>query len=133
MWGWAEGQGLIQIDTATGEGQLVRSLDIPLAGFTLSRAENEVFLGVLNNELWKYNRPVEAFERLCTNLPVGIGAVEMTATAGLLLGIPNATGLGLYPFAPEPTQCELGTAIEIPLQPEQVIADVVLPTAACAQ
>ncbi len=133
LWGWAEGQGLIQIDTATGEGQLVRSLDIPLAGFTLSRTENEVFLGVHNNELWKYNRPVEAFERLCTNLPGGIGAVEMTATAGLLLGIPDITGLGLYPFDPEPTRCELGTAIEIPLQPQQVIADVALPTAACAQ
>jgi hypothetical protein len=133
LWGWAEGQGLIQIDPTTGEGQLVRSLDVPLAGFTLSRAENEVFLGVLNNELWKYNRPTEAFERLCTNLPTGIGAVEMTATAGLLLGIPDTTGLGLYPFDPEPTRCELGTAIEIPLQPEQVIADVVLPTAVCAQ
>ena len=57
----------------------------------------------------------------------------MNATAGLLLGIPDTTGLGLYPFDPEPTHCELGTAIEIPLQPEQVIADVVLPTAACAQ
>jgi hypothetical protein len=123
----------IQINTDTGEGQLVRSLDVSLAGFTLSRAENEVFLGVLNNELWKYNRPTEAFERLCTNLPAGISAVEMTATAGLLLGIPDAAGLGLYPFALEPTRCELGAAIEVPLQSEHVIADVVLPTAVCAQ
>ena len=88
---------------------------------------------MLNNELWKYNRPAEAFERLCTNLPGGIGAVEMTTTAGLLLGIPDTTGLGLYPLDPEPTRCELGTAIEIPLQPQQVIADMALPTAACAQ
>jgi hypothetical protein len=133
LWGWADRHGLIQINTDTGEGQLVRSLDVPLAGFTLSRAENEVFLGVLNNELWKYNRPAEAFERLCTNLPTVISAVEMTATAGLLLGIPDAAGLGLYPFALEPTRCELGAAIEVPLQSEHVIADVVLPTAACAQ
>jgi hypothetical protein len=132
LWGWAEGQGLIQIDPTTGEGQLVRPLeDVSLAGFTL--AENAVFLGVVNNELWKYNRPAEAFERLCANLPDTIDVVEMTATEGLLLGIPNATGLGLYPFNPEPTRCELGTAIEIPLQPQRVIADVVLPTAACAQ
>ncbi|NJO17176.1 MAG: hypothetical protein HC877_15960 [Thioploca sp.] len=133
LWGWADGQGLIQINTDTGEGQLVRSLDVPLAGFTLSRTENEVFLGVLKNELWKYNRPAEAFERLCTNLPAGIGAVEMSTTASLLLGIPDTTGLGLYPIDPELNYCELGTPIEIPLQPEQVIADVVLPTAACAQ
>ena len=132
LWGWAEGQGLIQIDPTTGEGQLVRPLeDVSLAGFTL--AENTVFLGVVNNELWKYNRPAEAFERLCANLPDTIDVVEMTATEGLLLGIPNATGLGLYPFNPEPTRCELGTAIEIPLQPQRVIADVVLPTAACTQ
>jgi hypothetical protein len=132
LWGWAEGQGLIQIDPTTGEGQLVRPLeDVSLAGFTL--AENAVFLGVVNNELWKYNRPAEAFERLCANLPDTIDVVEMTATEGLLLGIPNATGLGLYPFNPEPTRCELGTAIEIPLQPQRVIADVVLPTAACTQ
>ncbi len=139
LWGWADGQGLIQIDPTTGEGQLVRSLDVPLAGFTLSRAENGVFLGVLKNELWKYNRsaetvnPEKAFERLCANLPDTIGAVEMTTTAGLLLGIPDTNGLGLYPFDPELNRCELGTPIEIPLQPEQVIADVVLPTAACAQ
>ncbi|NJO17175.1 MAG: choice-of-anchor D domain-containing protein [Thioploca sp.] len=132
LWGWAEGQGLIQIDPTTGEGQLVRPLEeVPLAGFTVT--ENEVFLGVVKNELWKYNRPAEAFERLCANLPDTINVVEMTATEGLLLGIPNATGLGLYPFDPEPTRCELKTAIEIPLQPQRVIADVALPTAACAQ
>jgi hypothetical protein len=138
LWGWAEGQGLIQIDPTTGEGQLVRPLeDVSLAGFT--SAENEVFLGVVNNELWKYNRPVEAvepakaFKRLCASLPDTIGVVEMTATEGLLLGIPNVAGLSLYPFDPEPTRCEFGTAIEIPLQPQRVIADVALPTAACIQ
>ncbi len=132
LWGWAEGQGLIQIDPTTGEGQLVRPLaEVPLAGFTLT--EDAVFLGVVKHELWKYNRPAETFERLCANLPDTINVVEMTATEGLLLGIPNATGLNLYPFDPEPTRCELKTAIEIPLQPQRIIEDVALPTAACAQ
>ena len=75
LWGWAKGQGLVILDTETGQGNL--ELPSPRELADLSWDSNyQILYGVMGKELWSYDPNGGAANELCDNLPRKTEAVK---------------------------------------------------------
>jgi uncharacterized coiled-coil protein SlyX len=75
LWGWAKGQGLITLDTETGQGNLELSSSVELADITWN-SNYQALYGVIGKELWSYAPTSRDANKLCDNLPHKTEAVK---------------------------------------------------------
>jgi len=86
LWGWAKGQGLVILDSETGQGNL--ELPSPRKLADLSWDSNyQILYGVVGKELWSYNPNDGAANELCDNLPRKTEAVKALPTNVLPAGL----------------------------------------------
>jgi len=105
LWGWADGDGLLQIDTVTGAGTLV----IPYAGKVEDMTWNlddTVLYFVRRNTFHAYYPDRQQVEPLNCAIPAGeIEAIEMLPSNELLFAIHNDAAMGIY--ALDPLTCQV--------------------------
>ena len=85
LWGWAEGAGLVQLDTATGAGSLRFASSDKFSGLAWANDGSTLYASQ-ETSLWSYREGDPALHRVADNLPRGTSAIEMRAD-GLLVGI----------------------------------------------
>jgi len=132
LWGWAKGQGLVILDTDTGQGNL--ELPSPRKLADLSWDSNyQILYGVIGKELWSYDPNNGAAKELCDNLPRKTEAVKAlpinVSPAGLVwIGSHNnkQTELQAYEIATCQPQKELNLSIGY-----DDVEGLAIPTAAC--
>jgi len=111
LWGWAEGDGLIEIDIQTGQGQLVLAYTGPIEDITWDN-EGLILYGVEHNQLLTYNSQTEQLTNLSCHLPGGeVEALEMLPDGRLLFGIHDDQTVSLH--ALDLVTCQVvGTSIK---------------------
>ncbi|OQY55158.1 MAG: hypothetical protein DRR08_11845 [Candidatus Parabeggiatoa sp. nov. 2] len=114
LWGWAEGEGLIQIDTETGNGTLEIAYDGPVEDITWDN-EGLILYGVENNTLLAYNPQAIVLTKLNCTLPDGeVEALEMLPDGRLLFSLHDDETLSIH--ALEIDSCDrLDMAIDVTL------------------
>ncbi len=111
LWGWAEGSGLIEIDTQTGKGQLVLAYTGPIEDITWDN-EGLLLYGVEQNRLLSYNNQTNELTTLTCRLPGGeVEALEMLPDGRLLFGIHDDQTVSLHALNLETCQV-VGTSIK---------------------
>ncbi len=96
LWGWAEGDGLISIETQTGHGTLEIAYGGPVEDITWDNL-GVILYGVERNKLLAYNSQTNNLTQLNCTLPGGeVEALEMLPDGRLLFGIHNDKTLSLH-------------------------------------
>ena len=125
LWGWAKGDGLITIDTNTGQGHLELPSQVKVEDLTLSRNTNTLFYGAVKTDLWKY----PPLEIICAGkLPHETEALEMMPDNRLLFGTHQDKTLSIHAFDLE--SCSVIAGFDI-LTPFNDIEGIALPQNAC--
>jgi len=111
LWGWAEGDGLIEINIQTGQGQLVLPYTGQIEDITWDN-EGLILYGVEHNQLLTYNSQTEQLTNLSCHLPGGeVEALEMLPDGRLLFGIHDDKTVSLHALDLETCQL-VGTSIK---------------------
>jgi YD repeat-containing protein len=96
LWGWAEEDGLIQIDTQTGMGTLILPDDNPVEDITWDN-QGVMLYGVENKKLLAYNSQTNELNQLNCTLPGGeVESIEMLPDGRLFFGIHNDNSLSIH-------------------------------------
>jgi thiol-disulfide isomerase/thioredoxin len=85
LWGWAEGAGLVELDTATGAGSLHYASNKKFSGLAWANDDSLLYASV-RTSLWSYREADATLELVADNLPRGTSAIEMRSD-GVLVGI----------------------------------------------
>lgn len=132
LWGWAKGQGLVTLDTNTGQGHLELPSSIELADLSWD-SNYQILYGVVGKELWSYDPNNRDAKELCDNLPRKTEAVKALPAnvlpAGLVwIGSHNnqKTELQVYEIA----TCEPHKDLNLSIGYGD-IEGLAMPTAAC--
>ena len=109
LWGWAEGDGLIQINALTGAATLELAYTEPVEDITWDNQGSTLY-AVVNSKLLAYDGQI--ITQLNCTLPGGeVEALEMLPDGRLLFGIHNDNSLSIH--ALDISSCELtGVAID---------------------
>lgn len=117
LWGWADSQGLIEINIETGEAELLLPLEAAIEGLTWNQA-GDMLYGSVNRELWGWDGIItHPPTMLCDNLPGQTEALEMLflPTKELLLFATNAVNdVNIHAWDIESCQSVLDVEIETP-------------------
>ncbi|MCV6637766.1 hypothetical protein [Candidatus Albibeggiatoa sp. nov. NOAA] len=102
LWGWSA-QGLIQIDTTTGQGQLVLANTTPVEGLAWNNDGSLLYATAkseagFNSTLWAYDPTTNSLTEHCHNLGGEIESLEMLPDNTLAFGVHNDNQLGLYAY-----------------------------------
>lgn len=120
LWGWAEGEGLISINTQTGHGTLKIAYDGPVEDITWDNL-GMILYGVEKKRLLAYNSQTNELNHLNCTLPGGkVEALEMLPDGQLLFGIHNDKALSLHALDIE--SCSL-VGINISTQIDGMVLD----------
>jgi len=96
LWGWAEGEGLISIETQTGHGTLKIAYDGPVEDITWDNL-GVILYGVEKKKLLAYNSQTNELKQLNCTLPgFEVESIEMLPDGRLLFGIHNDKTLSLH-------------------------------------
>jgi hypothetical protein len=96
LWGWAEEDGLIQIDIQTGMGTLILPDDNPVEDITWDN-QGVMLYGVENKKLLAYNSQTNELSQLNCILPGGeVESIEMLPDGRLFFGIHNDNTLSIH-------------------------------------
>jgi YD repeat-containing protein len=96
LWGWAEGEGLISIETQTGHGTLQIAYDGPVEDITWDNL-GVILYAVEKKKLLAYNSQTNELTQLNCTLPGGeVEALEMLPDERLLFSIHNNKTLSLH-------------------------------------
>lgn len=132
LWGWAEHDGLIQINTQTGVGRLELPYKKRVEDLTWDN-EGNLLYAIQNNTLLVYNRNNKTVSQLDCKLPAGeIEALEMLPDDRLLFSIHNDATLSIY--ALEVKSCQIvGTDIRTSLDEIKLndVEGIAWPVEAC--
>jgi len=105
LWGWADGEGLILIDKATGIASAVLASPARIEGLTWN-AEGTVLYGTANHQLWSFtpDAVVNKVALVCDNLVHETEALDTLPDGNLLL---TAHGVSNVSFATaiDPESC----------------------------
>ncbi len=134
LWGWAEGKGLIQIDTQTGNGSSALSYDGPVEDITWDN-QGVILYGVENNQLLAYNSQTGDLSKSGCTLPGGeVEALEMLPDGRLLFGIHDDQSVSIH--ALDINSCDL-IGINISTQVEGIVLNdiegIAWPVDACSE
>jgi len=130
LWGWAKGNGLIQIDTTFGIGSLEKQSTTMVEGLTL--LDNGKFYGSVNTELWEYDMNTDQFNKICANLPGQMEALETMPNGLLLGGVHEDETLNLHALELDGNSCEVKAELAIPTSPFDDVEGIALPVEACS-
>jgi len=132
LWGWAKGQGLVILDTETGQGNLELPSSIELADLSWD-SNYQILYGVMGKELWSYDPNNGAANELCDNLPRKTEAVKALPISVSPIGIVwigshnnRQTELQAYEIATCQPQKNLNLSIGY-----DDVEGLAMPTAAC--
>jgi len=134
LWGWAEGDGLISIDTQTGQGSLQIAYDGPVEDLTWDNS-GVILYGVERNQLLAYHSQTKELSHLNCTLPGGeVESLEMLPDGRLLFGIHNDKTLSIHALDIE--SCSI-KGISISTQVDGVklndVEGIAWPVAACSR
>ncbi|WP_353573321.1 carboxypeptidase regulatory-like domain-containing protein [Candidatus Albibeggiatoa sp. nov. BB20] len=119
LWGWADSAGLIQIDTATGEGSLIVSYTGDIEDMTWNNSDDVLYL-VQNSTFYAYSALAQTIEPIGCELPAGeIEAIEMLPNGNLLFAIHDDDAMSIYSL--DLDNCEVLSAYA-----ETKVQDVIL-------
>jgi len=109
LWGWAK-QGLIKINTTTGQAQLVLASSTHVEGLAWSNDNSLLYATASdptgkNTTLWAYDPTTSSFTVHCENLAGEIESLEVLPDDTLAFGIHNDNKLGLYAY--DPAACQV--------------------------
>lgn len=108
LWGWAKGEGLIKIDTATGVGDLVIAYTGNVEDMRWNHSNDVLYL-VQNSNFYAYSMLTQTIEPIGCYIPEGeIEAIEIIQSGELLFTIHNDTELLIY--ALDLDSCEILSA-----------------------
>ncbi len=133
---WAQGAGLIQIDTETAQSTVVLPTQIPLEDFTANLA-GDILYGLIGPDLWRYDPATHDFAKQCDNLPDAAKVIkvlpETILPEGLvLLGRHQDNMLNLHIF--DINNCRLITNKDITMPTDiKKLGKFTVPMAACRQ
>ncbi len=129
LWGWAK-QGLLEIDTDSGDGTLKLSDNRPIYGLTWNTAGTELYATANDtphaSTLWGYT--ADGWEVVCEGLPKKVEALETLPNGLLVYGFENDAQLGIHTLDVETCQTLDNARIETPYYDIEGIA---WPTLAC--
>ena len=110
LWGWAEGEGIITIDTNTGLGSMmVPNTDAQVEDMAWS-VDGETLYGSDNTMLWAYTPSDGNVNVICMNLPGQTEAIEAYSDEDtLLFAIHQADDLSIY--ALDIASCEVTSTV----------------------
>lgn len=86
LWAWADGEGLITIDTSTGVGTSVLATPQKIEGITWS-LDGATLYGSEESKLWSYTPATDSVTLLCDNLPGAVEALETLPSGDLLFAV----------------------------------------------
>ncbi|RKZ41788.1 MAG: hypothetical protein DRQ49_03895 [Gammaproteobacteria bacterium] len=131
LYAWAKGDGLITIDLATGAGTLMLPSNVLIEGLTLSKEANQtIFYGSINAELWMYDMLTGTLNVACNNLLGETEALEIMPDGLLLIGTHNVP-FGLHAF--DAQSCQIIEADETLSNQYDDVEGIALPVKACGQ
>jgi hypothetical protein len=117
LWGWAEGDGLIQVDTEIGTATLEIPYQGPIEDISWDN-DGIVLYGIENNTLLAYNSQTNTLEELNCSLPgEEIEALEMLPDGRLLFSIHDDETLSIHVLNVE--SCER-LDMEIPVALDEI-------------
>lgn len=108
LWGWSDGDGLVQINPETGEGRLfARFPTLGIEGLAWSNAGSEdghyFVYGSEGNTLWRYedgSSGNKGMHRVCDNFPGQVEALETLNDGMLLYATDNDKGNRISVYDP---------------------------------
>jgi hypothetical protein len=118
LWGWADSQGLLEINIGSGEAELILPLPAAIEGLTWNQA-GDMLYGSVNRELWGWDGIVAHPPiKLCDNLPGQTEALEMvslpTGIELLLFAVNTANDVNVHAWDIASCQSLLDVDIETP-------------------
>jgi hypothetical protein len=118
LWGWADSEGLLEINIGTGEAELTLPLGGAVEGLTWNQAGDMLYASV-NRELWGWDGIItHPPTKLCDNLPGQTEALEMvslpTGIELLLFATNTANDLSVHAWDIASCQSLLDVNIETP-------------------
>ncbi len=118
LWGWADSEGLLEINIGTGEAELILPLGGAVEGLTWNQAGDMLYASV-NRELWGWDGIItHPPTKLCDNLPGQTEALEMvslpTGIELLLFATHTANDLSVHAWDIANCQSLLDVNIETP-------------------
>jgi len=134
LWGGAQG-GLIQIDTDTGKGQLIKSTSLKIEGLSWNNAGTLLYATAVtepnpHSSLWVYDPQTTELRKHCDNLEGEIESLETLPDDRLAFGIHDDQALSFHVYDPEQCQTVQGSLIQTPYNDIEAIA---WPSANCTQ
>lgn len=133
LWGWAEGQGLITINTTTGKGQIVIAYAGNVEDMTWNNTDDVLYF-VQDNDFYAYYTQGQRLESVGCSIPKGeIEAIEMLPTGELLFAIHEDDAIRIHALNVQ--SCEILSAYADTQTSDMVLNDVegiAWPTGVCS-
>ncbi|MCK5877465.1 MAG: hypothetical protein KAG43_07505 [Candidatus Marithrix sp.] len=97
LWAWADREGLLTIDLATGQGTMITESKLAIEALTWDSA-GEVLYATENNNLWTWNSNSGVVELACEdlNMPGQTEALDMYSNNVLLFGLNERSDLKIH-------------------------------------
>ncbi|MDM8564759.1 SdrD B-like domain-containing protein [Candidatus Halobeggiatoa sp. HSG11] len=97
LWAWADREGLLTIDLATGQGTLVTASDLAIEALTWDNT-GEILYATADDNLWTWNSNSGVVELACEDLhmPGQTEALDMYSNNVLLFGLNESSDLKIH-------------------------------------
>lgn len=111
LWGWADGEGLIHIDPATGNSSLVLATPLGIEDVTWSKDGSRLY-GVENTTLYEYDKGIVTVK--CDNFPSEVESLDMYGENTMLFGLHQASDTGIHLFNIDSCSIDFSMNIDTP-------------------
>ena len=97
LWAWADREGLLTIDLATGKGTLITESNLAIEALTWD-STGEILYATENDNLWTWNSTTGVVELACEDLhmPSQTEALDMYSNNVLLFGLNESSDLKIH-------------------------------------
>ena len=111
LWGWAEGDGLIQINPTTGASTLIAATPLAIEDITWSN-DGQLLYGVEDSVLYQYDSTIGAITIACHNFPAEVEALDMLPDGNLLIAFHEANDSSIHSFNID--SCSIDVSVDLP-------------------
>jgi len=111
LWGWADREGLIQVNPATGTGTLIYAAPLRIEDLTWSN-NGQILYGIENTVLHQYNFATGEFTQPCNNFPSEVEAIDTLSDGNLLIAFHQASDTSIHSFNIE--SCSIDVSVVLP-------------------
>jgi subtilisin family serine protease len=111
LWGWADGEGVIQINTDTGAGTMKTPSPLRIEDITWSN-DGQFLYGVEGTLVHKYEYATnDVIPAICNNFPSEVEAIDMLPDGHLLFALHDEGDTSIHSFNID--NCSIGVSVEI--------------------